>query len=1148
MLKKTFKKATATLVIFGMLVGNAAYAASPITPESLNQQKPSSLLGKENVKASDLKDIDPNQEVRVVVELDGDAAIEIATKKGVRYEKLTKAEQKKLKNEAKAKQKTIKDNLRKQKVNAEYLQEFTTVMNGFSAKVKFSEIEKIEAIKGVEEVYIANEYELPKEEASPDMYTSKELIEAQDVWRDFGLDGEGMVIGIIDSGIDYTHKDLVLSNPENAKINEHFIDHMKQEHALPGNYFTDKVPYGYNYMDNDLNIVDGNLDTDAHGMHVAGTAAANGDEENGGIKGVAPEAQLLALRVFGEHQATTYDDIYVAAIDDAIELGADVLNMSLGSGAGFVDSESAAQQAVARAMDNGIIVTISAGNSDKYGSGFFYPYTSNPDYGVVGSPSVSYDSLSVASLENTNMTVDAANVSIDGGEDEKVMYLSAGQTPPPVDENFELVHAGLGHPADFEGKDLEGKYALVQRGELDFVTKALNAQAAGAAGIIVYNNTDGTVNMASDAAIIIPQLFMLKSDGDRFAAALAEGQTVSVSFSGETMSVPNSAAGTMSTFTSWGITPNLDFKPEITTPGGQIYSTVNNDSYGIKSGTSMAAPHAAGGSALVLEHVDNVFNLDGQDRALRAKNLMLNTAAPVLYAEGGTVSPRQQGAGLMQLHAALTTPVMVTNAETGEAKVALKEVTANEVTFELVAENFSDEAVTYEASANAQTDAPVNAGGGIYVSYPELAGSLELDETTSVNGSEVATVEIPANGSATIEVKIDVSDWDASLKSYFSNGYWLEGFVTLTDPSDVNPEINVPYVGFKGDWDAAPIFDAPIWEVPNSFYEESGVLTHVGGGSFNYLGVDQATGAINPDIIAISPNGDGQKEDANMLLGVLRNAKNIKFNVLDADGNVVRTITEYDYVRKTYYDQGRAATYFLTQDTIWDGKINGEVAPEGQYYLQADGVIDFEGADRNTIEMPVKLDLTAPEISAELGEDGQTITVDLSDNLSGVGLWAVFVDGTLAAQYDYTTTEHVLAAPLAEGQEVVVVAVDNAGNQGEAAVEGEEEDTEAPVITITSPSNGGVVHDKKVTLQGYVTDASAIASLMVNGEAAEVTYNAATGHYEFSVDITPDRNGPAAYFVSAVDEHGNSSLSYGYYVYTGRGPVVPVRPIPGFLR
>src|SRR5690606_30021211 len=147
-----------------------------------------------------------------------------------------------------------------------------------------------------------------------------------------------------------------------------------------------------------------------------------------------------------------------------------------------------------------------------------------------------------------------------------------------------------------------------------------------------------------------------------------------------------------------------------------------------------------------------------------------------------------------------STPVIVTDPATNEAKVALKEIKENTVTFQLTATNYTDNAVTYNVSANAQTDYPRNAGGGIFVVLPGDYVALDLGDVTSisVNGEAVTSLEVPANGSVTFEVTLDVSDSDPELKSYFNNGYWLEGFVTLTDPTDTHPTLSVPYVGFKG--------------------------------------------------------------------------------------------------------------------------------------------------------------------------------------------------------------------------------------------------------------------------------------------------------------------------------------------------------------
>ncbi|WP_053072039.1 S8 family serine peptidase [Ornithinibacillus contaminans] len=968
--------------------------------------------------------ISPNEKVRVTVEVEGDAPIVKATKKGVKFGDLSVSEKKQLLNQAKAAKNAVKNAIKQKKIKATYLQDFEAVVNGFSAEVAYGEIEEIEKLPNVKSVVISTEYERPIDE--PDMTYSKELVQAQQAWNDYGYKGEGMVVGVIDTGVDYTHQDMVLTDRSTVALTEEEVTDIIAEEDLPGLFYSDKVPYGYNYMDQNHEYTDDFPGASSHGMHVSGTVAANGDETNGGIVGIAPEAQILNLKVFGNDPdlQTTYGDVYIAAIDDAIKLGADVLNMSLGSAAGFVDSQSPEQQAVTRAVENGVLMSISAGNSAMFGDGYFYPYASNPDYGVSGSPGVSYDSLQVASFENTYMTVDALEYSVAGGEGVTAGFMSASQTAPEPGATVELVEAGLGAPEDFEGKDLEGKYALVQRGVLDFVTKAVNAQNAGAAGVIVYNNADGMINMATDPSIVIPQLFLAKSDGDVLAAALQDGQAVTVTFSGETTSVPNAEAGKMSTFSSWGLTPNLDFKPEITAPGGQIYSTLNNGQYGVKSGTSMAAPHVSGGSALVLQRIDEEFGLEGADRVLRAKNIMMNTSAPVEF-DGALVSPRRQGAGLMQLHSALKTPVMVTNAETGEAKVALKEIQENQVTFELTAENFSDESVSYEVSANAQTDTPLN-GGGVLVTVPNQYGALDLGSVATVDGDSVRTIEVPANGSTTFEVTIDVSDWDADLNSIFTNGYWLEGFVTLTDPTDTNPELTVPYVGFKGEWDSAPIFDTPMWD-PMTFYGMTGVATSLGGEDYGFLGFDALTGGYDPAKIAFSPNNDGTQDDALLVLSFLRNAKDATFTVLDEDGNVVETLYSDTYFRKDYYDSGLASYYKLSSDWAWDGLINGSLAEDGQYYLQVEAAIDYDGAQAQSFALPLLLDTDAPDIEADINRGKREVSIAVADaNGSGVAQWQVLVDGE-EVEVPVGETELHLDG-IHPSQVVTVIVTDNAGN------------------------------------------------------------------------------------------------------------------------
>lgn len=1123
-----FKRISLFLLAVLLVVGNFTYASAATPGPTIKtlQDNTEKKSDRDTLVETD----DPDKEVRVIVELEELAPIEKAIQKGVTFHSLQESEKEQLEKQAKAKQKKVKSTLSSSNIKANYLQEFTAVVNGFSAEVKQGDLELIKKLPDVKSVHIVNEYEKP--EIQPEMKYSKELVEAQQTWREYGYKGEGLTVGVIDTGIDPGHKDMVLSEDTEAAHSEESIEATINEHDLSGQFYTEKVPYGYNYMDENDEIRDTAKGASMHGMHVAGTVGANGDEDNGGIMGIAPEAQLYALKVFGNdpEMGSTYGDIYIKAIDDAIKLGVDALNMSLGSPSGFVSDESPEQQAVSRAVDNGILMSISGGNSALFADGFYYPMASNPDYGVSGSPGVAYESLQVASFENTNMEVEAVEYAIDG-EAGSAPFLSAGNEHPSdfVQTEFEVIEAGLGAPEDFEGKDVKGKYALVQRGELAFTEKALHAQEAGALGVIIYNNEDGVINMATEDEIVIPQLFMLKNDGDKLAKAIKDGQHVTLNFTGGMTHIDNPDAGEMSDFTSWGLTPNLDFKPEITAPGGQILSTLNDDEYGLMSGTSMAAPHVAGGAALVLEYVDKEFGLENADRVLQAKNIMMNSGKLVEF-DDALVSPRRQGAGLMQLHKALSTPVIVTEKETNEAKVALKEVTENEVTFELTAENYTDEAVTYEVSANAQTDQPVQNGPDLIVA-PNMFGAMDLEGVATVDGETVKTVEVPANGEKTLTVTLDLNEADADLAEIFPNGYWLEGFVTLTDPQDVNPELHVPYVGFKGEWDSSPIFDTPEWD-GDTYYGMTGAVTSLGKGDYGFLGEDVKTGDIDPAKIAFSPNGNGVQDDAIMILSFLRNAKEVKFNVLDEDKEKVRTITTETDVRKNYYDGGQAPMYSLSSSRAWDGKINGKTAPEGQYYLEVEAVIDYEGASWQSLEIPVILDTTAPELEAEFDEDSQRVTVDASDSGSGLAYWDVLINGksVLDEPYSEEDTEHQLVKKLKPDQTLTVVAVDYAGNKTDVDVT-ESEDTTAPALHLLTPEFLGIESSKEVEFTGYVTDESGVKEVTIDGEQADLVYNEAEDRYDFTYTLIHEEDGYYFHHIKAVDNAGNESeIGRRYFV------------------
>lgn len=1102
----------------------------------------------------------PTDQVRVIVEMKDQPTIAVAQKQKKRFSELPKSKQQSLTKNALSAQQTVKTRIHSKGIPMKYEKSFTTVVNGFSGKVMYKQIPEIEKEKGVKAVHIAKKYKRPI--AKPQDASSNDLIHAPGTWKDYGYKGEGMTVAVIDTGIDVDHRDMVLSDSTDPALTKSKVNQLIQENHLPGKYYTKKVPYGYNYADENDVIKDNAKGASQHGMHVSGIVAANGDTDNGGIKGVAPEAQLLGMKVFSNDPDAqyTWSDIYVKAIDDAVKLGADAINMSLGSTASFVNPDDPDQVAIQNASENGVMVSISAGNETYFGNGYDLPYAANPDTGVVGSPSLAKNALSVASFENNELTLPAFTYSVDGGEGEKVPYMAASEAPDPSTigkDEHEVVYVGLGrmpgdsedHPEADDYKDrgigpdgLKGKIALIQRGESSFIDKTLNAQKHGAIAAMIFNNADGYVSMASDPSIKIPQLFILKNFGDTLVNQLDNGKKVQIAFKGDEMQTPSPTAGQMSDFTSWGVTPNLDFKPEITAPGGNILSTLNNNSYGMMSGTSMAAPHVAGGSTLVEERVDKDFGVHRLARTQMTKNILMNTSRPQedisslnqqLGIKDIPYSPRRQGAGLMDLYAAMKTPVVATEVNSGEAKAALKEV-GDSFTFTMEVKNYSGKPQVYQVDGDVQTDLADSTydymeavgivdgkTGKFPISFQSPHGSVE-------NGHY--QVAIPADGLTQIQVKVDLSHavdgyFHAGLNELFPNGHFVEGFVKLTDPNDVNPELSFPYVGFHGDWNKAPILDEFIQNLDQSYYGVAGMLTDVGSDSYPYLGVDPVTGEPVKGHFAISPNKDGVQDNILPVLSLLRNAKEMKINILDQDKNKLKTLRSYHDVVKNFFDGGPPSgglPYTIFDDAKWTGKVNGKVVKDGLYYYEIRTRIDYPNAKWQKKLVPVYVDTKKPKLKADYDEKTGTVHWDGKDKGSGIASYEVLVNNESVSDLLASDQDHYKLDKTSDIKSIKVVTTDWAGNQSVAsAYEGE--DHTIPDVHVEKPEPLQIFDKKQLDVSGHVADDSDIATFTINGKDVDLKWDSEKGYYTFHTTVKFDTDGQKAIEFRAVDDQGNEA-------------------------
>lgn len=365
---------------------------------------------------------------------------------------------------------------------------------------------------------------------------------------------------------------------------------------------------------------------------------------------------------------------------------------------------------------------------------------------------------------------------------------------------YEIVNIGgslLGKMEDYAGINVTGKVVLVKRGELWFVDKVANAISNGAAAIIVYDHELSTFQ-TSLGGYDIPFLMIHKADGEALSSMIDENGSLEISIDYNESSVyQDPISGHISNFSSYGTTPSLDIKPEISAPGGNIYSTFNNDAYGFMSGTSMAAPHVSGGSALMLQRVNAEAAKFGvvpgsEEAAVLAKNILMNTGKLVRYSQDNTTyaSPRVQGAGTMNLRYAMETDVVVTDVTTGLAKVNLGEVgynpaSDNAINMTLSVQNFGSERIELIPTAD------VVAGQLQYNEVGIIVDSLEttylvLDETLfTVDGELIDSIVLEANETKLVDVSIVVNADDLIFyNQYMYNGFFLEGFVSLYKTDD----------------------------------------------------------------------------------------------------------------------------------------------------------------------------------------------------------------------------------------------------------------------------------------------------------------------------------------------------------------------------
>lgn len=886
---------------------------------------------------------------------------------------------------------------------------YSLLFNGFSFTGKAWMIDSINQLDGVY-AFEAPVFKLAESETSgetvliPSMSTSTGLTGATGAWE-LGYTGKGMAVAIIDTGIRTTHEAFSVM-PEGGKIN---LDYLKKVYAEYGEnihagtsanlddiYCNAKLPFTWDYFDGDA---EPNHTASDHGTHVAGIAAGNNGSD---FKGVAPDAQIVVMQVFQDTGGASFDTI-ICALEDCVYLGVDAINMSLGSASGFTSYESVMPELddIYEALENaGVSVCAAAGNDQhaavwtNFGDWFYSQYrwlAANPDIGVAGSPSTLIGSFGVASVQNTS--VDGGGYLTAYGKEFYPLTISGA---PSLGElqggEYEIVYVGLGSPEEIAAAGgVEGKIALAKRGTLTFTSKCENAAAAGAVGVIIFNNAAGSFNPSVSSTI--PFGAMTLEDGEKIIENFADG------VHGMVTVVNEFAYGTvaMAKSSSWGTTADLRITPEIAAPGDNITSSVgfgDDTSYETWSGTSMATPHISGGMLLLKERLRERFpDADVTEINDLAYAFMMSTAHQVQ----GFV--RQQGAGLMDVTAALTTDAYLTVPGANRPKLELDDSEDGVFTFSFEVNNIGGTTKTYTIvpsvltetvsdfaySGSVMTQWDYAKEYGYFIANPEttivktINGTVK-DVTDLCDVTAPEKVTVPAGKTVTVKMTIACSE---ALMAYFRencpSGMYLEGFIKLVDQAENGVNLSVPFLGFVGDWDYPSMLDRGYyWEIPfgeNNYAQ----LTTTQGSYVGYGTLEQGLGlnfyadmtgqTYLADRNAISPNGDGRLDAVDYIeFSYLRNPKTVKLYVQDAQGNVTETLYESTYnFRKEYWTgsfNGGVTYSSLVFDYVADELKENETA-----YIVLESWLDHEEYDPADNEsgrwvIPVTKDLTAPEVKA----------------------------------------------------------------------------------------------------------------------------------------------------------------------------------------
>ncbi len=780
---------------------------------------------------------------------------------------------------------------------------YRRLFNGFAVQASPAELGRLSRLPGVIGVYPVRQISPPgvsrptlqPQALRPDVLSALAMTGADLAQSQLGLSGQGVRVGVIDTGLDLGHPA--------------FGGRVVAGYDFVGDQYDASQPSSVPVPDPSPDDCQGN------GTNVTGILAGN--DPAGGFVGVAPAVSLGIYKVFG-CQGTTDSATLLSAMERAQADGMQVLNISLG--VPFQWPQYPTARAASRLVKAGMVVSAAAGDSGELG-----PYS-------VGAPALGENVLAVASVDNTRLQL--GNFTLRPG-DETVGYRPVSGSPPaPVGLNLPVGKLLSSTPeTDNDGcsidglnpypaGSLNGQAALIRLGNCPAREKVINAQNAGAQAVVLYNNQTGFASVSvqpvspfDSETIGIPVVSVVAADGARIDAGIAAGLRLTVN--AESQSFDNPSGNTVSPFSALGVSPDLELKPDLAAPGGWVRTATPlrgaPGGYAVLSGTGLAAPQVAGLAALLLQARPGL-------EAGQLSALLMNTATPRPTLDSGLPAPVQrQGAGLANIVAAYGNLVTAT-----PAKLSLgASQTFGPRSKVIVLSNSGAQAETFRV-----THLPAQGIGrtGKTGTAGEQTASLTINGQNA-DGSGV-TLTVPAAGEAELNVLITPPTRPAQGQ--------YGGYVSLTGTS--GRHLVIPYGGFVGDSQSLTVLGDVSFDGGRTF-KNFPALYDPKTFEFYPEGLNIATPPAYTlkDVQVFDDNGQEITvlDAPQVLVHFGHQARRLTLEVLDAGGGSLGTVFTQEYL-------GRSATNLYTDASSdafsfvgWDGTLaDGQLAPSGTYQLR----------------------------------------------------------------------------------------------------------------------------------------------------------------------------------------------------------------------